>query len=944
MDKRKRRILVIFLVVLAISIPLISIITFVLADNPPYYVRLTYASAEHNDTEMHVTYNTNGAPSTNVVWDTVSHASPGDYPNSAIGVEQYWSNIGKYVHEVNMTDLEANTRYYYRVGCDGVDGGWSAEYSFRSGYEEIFDNFNFVAYGDTRTNDNDREAVLDAISWEIDNNDVRFVLNTGDLVDEEDSVSEWNDHFSDIQECATKAPYMSLTGNHDDGGGFYGVQHYNPHNGYLAGESGYQDTDFSYWYIYANCFFVMLDYDFEYENTAHAHYDWLKGVLQYANDLRDMGMIHWLIVSWHCPPFNSGVGHGEDEGIQDNLCPVLEQYGVDVVFNGHEHIWEREGMIWNGGDDYNKNDVITTDIDNDFPGPVYIVAGGGGAPRTPIFCVLISKPYSVTHKCANSYGLVSVTLDLNTEMRTTLRIRGRDDNHDTFDSGVTLVKTGLSPPSYPPPEITMDHPQEDEVYETENVEVNWTIDATECEGLDRLWIDTDTMIQQEISPSLTEYDLLGLDDGTHWVKLRALGNNGMYATVNHTFHVSTGDPIVWITSSEPDPTNTTQYIVKWDSVEVESVAIKLNNIEIVNGLAASNPDVGYTVTGLTQDFDNSIKVIGSKTGHDNHTDTITIHPYCQSPDIYVENPNDDEIFLSGNVKVDFNVFYDDSGGISRMWMETNKIEKTQIYAFSFTIDSFDHGGNWFNITVEGSNGMYNTTRVNFEYELYKPTVSITSDDFGDDYLDHLNYTLSWSGTYCEECHIWLNDEYYAGPYGSEENDIDITGLVENSDNTIEVVGTSEYGTNRSDTLIFHPYCGCPRVMVVLPVNSTVIKKHQVEFCWSCTHEIYAGGLLHFVIETSTGRSITIEEDIEEYVIKGFPKGEHWIKITAYGKNGHYSVSYAKFTVDPISPLVIIGIIVACIGAVAFSYFAYRYMEDKRAKDLQTEIEEEWGYI
>jgi hypothetical protein len=65
----------------------------------------------------------------------------------------------------------------------------------------------------------------------------------------------------------------------------------------------------------------------------------------------------WRFVFFHIPPYSSG-GHGSNLDVRQALGPLFEQYGVAIVFNGHDHDYERS--VANG---------VT-----------YIVAGGGGAP------------------------------------------------------------------------------------------------------------------------------------------------------------------------------------------------------------------------------------------------------------------------------------------------------------------------------------------------------------------------------------------------------------------------------------------------------------------------------------------------------------------------------------------------------------------------------------
>jgi 3',5'-cyclic AMP phosphodiesterase CpdA len=49
----------------------------------------------------------------------------------------------------------------------------------------------------------------------------------------------------------------------------------------------------------------------------------------------------WKIVFFHHPIYSSGERHGSDESLRKQLEPLFTKYGVDVVFTGHEHFYER---------------------------------------------------------------------------------------------------------------------------------------------------------------------------------------------------------------------------------------------------------------------------------------------------------------------------------------------------------------------------------------------------------------------------------------------------------------------------------------------------------------------------------------------------------------------------------------------------------------------------
>lgn len=57
--------------------------------------------------------------------------------------------------------------------------------------------------------------------------------------------------------------------------------------------------------------------------------------------LRDAGKSDWKICYFHHPLYSSGQFHGPATDLRQLLEPLFVKYGVDVVFAGHEHVYER---------------------------------------------------------------------------------------------------------------------------------------------------------------------------------------------------------------------------------------------------------------------------------------------------------------------------------------------------------------------------------------------------------------------------------------------------------------------------------------------------------------------------------------------------------------------------------------------------------------------------
>src|SRR5262245_18757353 len=62
--------------------------------------------------------------------------------------------------------------------------------------------------------------------------------------------------------------------------------------------------------------------------------EWLKDELSKSKE-------RWKICFFHHPIYSSGERHGPDMTLRKQLEPLFIQYGVDAVFAGHEHFYER---------------------------------------------------------------------------------------------------------------------------------------------------------------------------------------------------------------------------------------------------------------------------------------------------------------------------------------------------------------------------------------------------------------------------------------------------------------------------------------------------------------------------------------------------------------------------------------------------------------------------
>jgi len=264
-------------------------------------------------------------------------------------------------HAVTLTGLTPYTVYHYRVESNGAplsrDGG---ETTFRAAASPDQAQFTFAAFGDTRTQHQFHRAVVEHIvAVEPD-----FALHTGDLVEMGSAIPHWETFFEVERELMAHVPLFPALGNHEGNAPRYFDLFYLPGN--------------ERWYTfdYGNARFISLQVDGIADfGPGSEQYGWLEERLA-ANTQP------WLFVYFHIPPYSSVQDNLEGD-VRQALPPLFERYGVDVVFNGHKHNYER----------------------NEVNGVTYVVTAGGGA---PLYAMQEREPTQAAFVLAHHFVLLEI--------------------------------------------------------------------------------------------------------------------------------------------------------------------------------------------------------------------------------------------------------------------------------------------------------------------------------------------------------------------------------------------------------------------------------------------------------------------------------------------------------------------------------------------------------
>lgn len=250
-----------------------------------------------------------------------------------------------------LTGLQPDRTYPYTIS---LGQRTLAQHAFRTS-KPAGEPFSFIVFGDSGTGSRAQYR----LAMQMTAADPDFVLHTGDLVYSGGERQNYKERFfSAYRELIRRVNFWPSLGNHDIAEPDYGAPYLEvfdlPENGPPE-----LPPERNYWFDYGTARIAVLDSTLD-EALLRDHVaPWLVKVLAESDAL-------WKFVVLHHPPYTAG-GHAPSEKIQRTLVPVFETSDVDMVFTGHDHMYERTYPMRAG------------EVAEDGDGVVYIISGAGGA-------------------------------------------------------------------------------------------------------------------------------------------------------------------------------------------------------------------------------------------------------------------------------------------------------------------------------------------------------------------------------------------------------------------------------------------------------------------------------------------------------------------------------------------------------------------------------------
>ncbi|WP_157501447.1 purple acid phosphatase family protein [Echinicola vietnamensis] len=260
--------------------------------------------------------------------------------------------IEAHYHEVDLNGLTPGQVYVYRVGSDKV---WSEWYQFKMPKKE--GPVSFFYFGDAQNDVASKwSRVIREASFQFPR--VDFMLYAGDLINHEDADFEWGGWFEAGGFIHASVPVMMTPGNHEYAKGVILSKHWKPQfNLPENGPKGLEEM--AYEINYPDLKVVSLDGEQIDEIPAQkmAQVEWLRNILE--NNPKK-----WTVITFHYPIYSTKPNR-VNEDMLEYIKPVLEEYEVDLVLQGHDHAYARGRVTTQNG-----QEVLGE-------GPMYVVSVSG---------------------------------------------------------------------------------------------------------------------------------------------------------------------------------------------------------------------------------------------------------------------------------------------------------------------------------------------------------------------------------------------------------------------------------------------------------------------------------------------------------------------------------------------------------------------------------------
>ena len=276
-----------------------------------------------------------------------------DYGEDSLNLKTHIVELEKSnTHGIILADLLPSTKYFYQINGKGII------YNFTS-FPLLDYRFAFTSdfhIGSSENNATATQNILSQIADPAANYNAFFSL--GDIVEMGNNDKLYQEQMKLFSPVTTHIPFQTVIGNHDAwfGGVTLWKENFYPES--LPTDS----SDSQLWHRFdfgSDIHVFMLDLEWGTESYTEEQKAWFEA------ELKSLNPNDWIIIMNHAyyyassTTYSGGISWADNSDMIRTFNPLFQQYGVDLVFTGHDHQMEH---------------IAQDSVD-------YFIVGAGGGPH-----------------------------------------------------------------------------------------------------------------------------------------------------------------------------------------------------------------------------------------------------------------------------------------------------------------------------------------------------------------------------------------------------------------------------------------------------------------------------------------------------------------------------------------------------------------------------------
>lgn len=252
-----------------------------------------------------------------------------------------------HIFKAHVSGLTPGAAYFYRVGND--ISGYSETGTLEIESDPVPDELTFLHVTDCQSYDKFTYSKWADLLETATNRypDASFLAYSGDMTNNSRhylTMREWLWALDTADDTLMNLPIAPASGNHDKFDYSFVDRFDIDYADYISGSDAELLSGGDYYFTYGkDIIFITLNTNIgTTSGDFKSQKKWLRDVLEAHKSYK------WKIVQLHKGPISTGFHTFESDtcDLRNDLCPIFSKYSVDLVLQGHDHVYARSASYY----------------------------------------------------------------------------------------------------------------------------------------------------------------------------------------------------------------------------------------------------------------------------------------------------------------------------------------------------------------------------------------------------------------------------------------------------------------------------------------------------------------------------------------------------------------------------------------------------------------------